>query len=286
MVKTGHTEIRPIGYGSGVRPGVPVEVMDYRGLTERMGAAFLARPDRPSFSSFVLVHRETGQPPGRHTVDFQQVALEPCRLLRVQPFQVQSWDLESAVSATLIISPAAEDRSQRWGLADSLPYRDLGAASFKAASALVDALRHEQDRFDGSDAAVRLMVALFRSLDAIFDRASSGAASAPVPEAYAAFRQALEADLGSARTVGSYARQLGYSERTLSRACLQVTGMTAKGVVTARRVLEARRLLAHTTLPAAVIGARLGFSEATNFHKFFSRHTGQLPSAFRAANRP
>jgi AraC-like DNA-binding protein len=41
------------------------------------------------------------------------------------------------------------------------------------------------------------------------------------------------------------------------------------------------RLLAHTDLPAAGIAAALGFSEATNFGKFFTREAGLSPGAFR-----
>nr|WP_296377757.1 MULTISPECIES: helix-turn-helix domain-containing protein [unclassified Pseudonocardia] len=47
--------------------------------------------------------------------------------------------------------------------------------------------------------------------------------------------------------------------------------------------MEAKRLLAHTDLPVAAVGRRLGFTEPTNFGKFFARLTGQTPGAFRDA---
>jgi AraC-like DNA-binding protein len=56
-------------------------------------------------------------------------------------------------------------------------------------------------------------------------------------------------------------------------------------VITDRLVLEAKRLLAHTLLPVAVIGDQLGFAEATNFVKFFRREAGSTPGAFRAKQR-
>jgi AraC-like DNA-binding protein len=61
-----------------------------------------------------------------------------------------------------------------------------------------------------------------------------------------------------------------------------VTGRSAKQYVDARVTLEAKRLLAHTTLPVAVVGRRLGFAEATNFGKFFRREAGVTPGSFRA----
>jgi AraC-like DNA-binding protein len=45
--------------------------------------------------------------------------------------------------------------------------------------------------------------------------------------------------------------------------------------------VEAKRLLAHTALPTAVIADRIGFDEATNFIKFFRREVGCSPGEVR-----
>jgi AraC-like DNA-binding protein len=81
-----------------------------------------------------------------------------------------------------------------------------------------------------------------------------------------------------------YAQRLGYSESTLSRACVAVAGRTAKEEIDARIALEAKRLLVHSPAPAANIGHQLGFSEPTNFLKFFRRTVGSTPLEFRQAH--
>jgi len=86
------------------------------------------------------------------------------------------------------------------------------------------------------------------------------------------------------RRVEDYADRLGCSVRTLTRACLAVTGRSAKQVVDERVALQASRLLAATDEPIAWIGRRLGFSEPTNFGRFFTREAGVSPGAFRAAS--
>ncbi|GAA2278875.1 MULTISPECIES: helix-turn-helix domain-containing protein [Kitasatospora] len=72
-------------------------------------------------------------------------------------------------------------------------------------------------------------------------------------------------------------------------------GITPAGVVTpsptrrpsvaatsARRAgLQTQRLLAHTDLPVAAIGRTLGFTEATDFGKLFTREVGCAPGDFR-----
>ncbi|TDB75577.1 helix-turn-helix transcriptional regulator [Micromonospora sp. KC723] len=86
------------------------------------------------------------------------------------------------------------------------------------------------------------------------------------------------------RRVEDYAAQLGCSVRTLTRACLAVTGRSAKQLVDERVALQASRLLAATDEPVARIGRRLGFPEPTNFGRFFTREVGMSPGAFRAAH--
>ena len=95
------------------------------------------------------------------------------------------------------------------------------------------------------------------------------------------FRKMLDVDFTGQHQVQHYASALGMSEKTLSRLCMTATGASAKVVINQRLTLEAKRLLAHTTLAVQVIGRDLGFEEATNFVKFFRKETGMTPLAFR-----
>ena len=104
-------------------------------------------------------------------------------------------------------------------------------------------------------------------------------------EAYLRFRDAVERDFRHSRCLDDYARALGYSSRTLSRATLADAGVNAKEFIDRRVVLEAKRLLAHSQWPAARIATELGFSSATNFSKYFHKHTGAAPIAFRSTTR-
>jgi AraC-like DNA-binding protein len=95
------------------------------------------------------------------------------------------------------------------------------------------------------------------------------------------FRRRLEEGYPHSRRVEDYAAELGCSVRTLTRACLAITGRTAKQVVDDRVALQARRLLAATDLSVAEVGRSLGFGEPTNFGRFFHRETGLSPGHFR-----
>jgi AraC-like DNA-binding protein len=104
-------------------------------------------------------------------------------------------------------------------------------------------------------------------------------------ELFTRFRAAIDERFALTRQVEDYAKLLGCSVRTLTRASLAATGRTAKQLVDDRVALEAKRLLAESDLPAAEIATRLGFSEPTNFGRFFARMVGCSPLAFRAASR-
>ncbi|WP_063746691.1 helix-turn-helix domain-containing protein [Catenuloplanes japonicus] len=103
------------------------------------------------------------------------------------------------------------------------------------------------------------------------------------PDTFHAFTVAVEQRYAVTRRVEEYAREVGCSVRTLTRACLAATGRSAKQVIDDRVALQASRLLACTDTPIAEIGRALGFPEPTNFGRFFHRETGHSPGAFRSA---
>jgi AraC-like DNA-binding protein len=112
-----------------------------------------------------------------------------------------------------------------------------------------------------------------------------GSGAAEGNRVFRAFQREVERAFAVTRDVQDYAARLGYAPRTLTRACLAATGTTAKQFLDGRVTLEAKRLLVHTDLPVAAIGRATGFSEPTNFGKFFAREAGMTPGAFRAAGR-
>lgn len=93
------------------------------------------------------------------------------------------------------------------------------------------------------------------------------------------FQDGVEAHFREHHDAGYYARALGCSPRTLSRAVQRATGRTAKEYIVDRVVLEAERLLAHERLTAAGCAGTLGFPDTSNFSVFFRNATGMPPGA-------
>lgn len=95
------------------------------------------------------------------------------------------------------------------------------------------------------------------------------------------FKTLVEQHFTEWNQVDDYARWLGCTPKSLTRATSAAVGMSAKAYISTRINLEAKRLLAHTDLPVGVIASKLGFEEATHFIKFFKREVGSTPTEFR-----
>ena len=269
-----------VGFSSPVSPGVSVEVVDYSELLKRMGAEHLASAQRPSFGILMFVAAGTGT----HTVDFGQISLVGGRMLFIRPGQVHQWHKNDGLTGSVVIARAELCRVDSWFPGDPA-HVDLDNVSAESALDLLAVLLREQDRFSAEPTSLRLVGHVFSALVDLFEGQASIAEESDLPDAYVAYRRAIEDGLGKSRDARWYIRDLGYSERTVTRACQQVVGLSAKGVLDERVMLEAKRLLAHTDNPVGSIGHRLGFAEASNFNKFFSRHGSVLPSQFRAGLR-
>src|SRR5439155_19632937 len=95
------------------------------------------------------------------------------------------------------------------------------------------------------------------------------------------FRRAVEEGVAQTRSVEAYAETIGCSANSLRRACMIACGCSPKALIEQRLILEAKRLLAHTSLTVEAIATEVGFSEPTNFVKFFRLHGGMRPLDFR-----
>ncbi len=78
-----------------------------------------------------------------------------------------------------------------------------------------------------------------------------------------------------------YADELGLSAERLNRLVRAETGMSAQQLVHERLVREACRLLMYVQAPVSQLAFDLGFNDPAYFSRFFRRHTGLAPAAYR-----
>jgi len=216
----------------------------------------------------------------RHEVDFTAVRMGPGWAAHGAPGQVQRFFVGPQSRGVLVaVRPDF--------LPSAHPLARAGAARLRIAPG-AERWVDELVRLYGetplpAEALTHLLLALLARLEPDADRAPE--ASDGARALHRAFVGLVDAHFAAQREVAWYARRLGYVERTIARACHEVEGAGPKAVIDRRVALEAKRLLAYTTLTVSQIGARLGFSEVTNFVKFFRRSAGTTPLAFRVTAR-
>ncbi|MGC4876097.1 helix-turn-helix transcriptional regulator [Micromonospora sp. DT43] len=241
----------------------------------------------PGWRRPVLVEREllilTTRGHGDAELDFHMLPCRPGTLLRVRAGQVlrcagPQFDA-TVVGWTagaldgLAVDP---DAPQTWR---QLAGEDEDAVINEVSQLAVDCQRHSAGPAGRALLRHQLAVLLLR----LALPGAAGSGHRPEVETFQRFCREVEHRYQVTRRVEDYAAALGCSVRTLTRACLAETGRSAKQVIDERVALQAARLLAASDHPIAQIGRELGFSEPTNFGRFFTREIGVSPGAFRAA---
>lgn len=287
MVDFASLPIPVVPYRPVCRPGLGIALVSLSQLLGFTPKRFLATPHRLEFHQIMLVREGRGT----YCVDSAPVECRAGTLLWTRPNQVVRSLPEASMEADIIMFTQAfplqmgahvgmlDDvlRPSHWQLHDS------ELAAFQRVLAL---LREEFERPDkglGEDLLKHLLAVVLLHIHQMCRERHSE--PSPVTgdngELFLRFRRELDRSYHATRLVEDYAAALSCSTRALARACREVAGTSTKNVIDARVALEARRLLAHTDLPIGAIARQLGFSEVTNFGKFFIRRVNTTPGAFR-----
>ena len=292
------TTIEQVRFRNPRFPVLAVEAMTLSELRARVPGRHLRHSSRPQFHQLVLL--SAGRTP--HYVDFVRYDLAPGRVLHVRPGQVQQLVLQSRAEGTVVlfapefvpreavpgvplhVSQSMADAAVPAGLL-ALPAGARGAVGRGFAAVL-----EEYGRTDGTPLAAAVLRHQVAALLLMLARSSAQHAQGEAPgsaaaRVYTRFAGELERSFAASRSVLWYARKLGYSDKTLLRACQAMAGVPPKELIDRRVALEAKRLLAHTQDSVGNIAAEVGFSETTNFVKFFRRREGLAPSEFRGRQR-
>ncbi len=81
--------------------------------------------------------------------------------------------------------------------------------------------------------------------------------------------------------VKDYAKMLYKSPKTLSNLFLKYGNKTPLQYINDRIILEAKRLLLYSDKSNLEIAMELGYNDSSHFSKFFKKHEGQSPNAFK-----
>lgn len=274
-------KLREAVFDSAIHDGIPVEAIDYGELLNRMARTGWDQPFRARFHIVLIVW----EGPASILVDSALIDLADRQSILIQPGQVVRLCPEARPTKAVALLVSERLATDSLWTDHAVVTVEADRRHMDIVEALVDLLSRSQRRYAGDGRSFDLVVHLVHALLSAIRFGPPGPHTTALPPAYVAFRDAVERGFTHSRDARFFMADLGYSERTIDRACEQARGRSAKGVLDDRIMLEARRLLAHTELTLAEVATSLGFAAASNFNKFFFRGEGELPSAYRRAWR-
>lgn len=288
-MKRGECDVVELAFESRVRPELSFEFMRFSQLRSRVLSHPIDGLTRPRFHFVVLC--TAGRT--RHRIDFERHELKVNDVAFVAPGRVQAFDPTRGLEMALVLfAPEFLQLSADPHLVDPLrgarvlspfwkrPVLRVPKGVRSDVFGLLEQLEREYARpADAMQTAV--LSSLLRALLLNLERLASNESAESAPPELLAFRDALEREHASSRSVEHYARLAKVTPRTLNRLTFRYLGVNAKRLIDERVVLELKRLLAYSNLSVKELSGRFGFEEPTNFVKFFKLHVGETPHRFR-----
>ena len=234
---------------------------------------------------------------GEVTLEGQVQALAPAAAISLPPMSVHGFRFAPETRGWVVTLPVATLEAQladaaglRAALSRSALIRPAVDGSGESPAWIFDALAGEYAGAGlGRAKALASLAALLatwfaRALarEAAREAARDGSVPRAGAELLARFQALVEREYRTAKPLTNYAAALGVTPTHLSRVSRALTGVSASQLILERRLLEARRALAYTSMQVAEIAYMLGYSDPAYFARVFAQAAGESPSAFRS----
>lgn len=267
------------------------EEFNIRSMDTAMGAKDMVQPLHRHDHYFLLV-LEQGK--GSHACDFRSHELTPRTIYCMRPRQVHRLELKVGANGYFIqFKPeflATGDPSVQHVL------RRAGRMEvFQADPDHFTALLHLLDRIarecaSGKEGHVPIVRAYFNAFLAELVLGAGASTAADEKSSYTRDRleellELIEAHVHSTKEVSAYAELMHLSTYQLNAIAKAGRGRTCSELITDQLLLEAKRYLLATTDQVNQVADRLGYDDPSYFIRFFRKHTGLTPEAFRQRSR-
>lgn len=233
---------------------------------------------------------------GTFTLDDLSIPLSPGTVVITCPYQVRMWHVAQPVKGFSFFfeadflnayfrDPVFIHRFAFFDYTRPSPALDLGPST--ALDKCVDVLHDVEAeiralRGDSSHILRALLYYLIGLLDRVY-RQQHHVSPQELPTLVYRFKKLIDRHIRSWHTVKSYTHALQVSANHLTKLTKTHLLATPAEMITQRLVLEAKRDLQFSDQTVSEIAFDLGFSDPSNFNRFFKRHTGQSPRTYRLA---
>jgi AraC-like DNA-binding protein len=228
---------------------------------------------------------------GSHEIDFTSYEVANHSIFFLRPGQVHTLLLKAGSTGFLIqfeeefYYPPDKTSMQRLKKASTRNFYKLDAHAFeKPASIMAHMLREYTERLDGYldviKAGLDILVIGLQRETATSDNLADNT-SQYTQERYDEFLELLDYNITNHKQVAFYTGLMNLSSYQLNEITKSSVGKTASEIINEHIVLEAKRYLLATPNQVKEIADHLGYEDISYFIRFFRKHAGFSPEAFR-----
>ncbi|WP_375748459.1 helix-turn-helix transcriptional regulator [Vibrio sp. HN007] len=267
------------------------EIVDLEELAKR-ASSLQHSPESPHrVSFFAVIYIQKGA--GTHTIDFVDHTFEKDTILFIQREQVHSYDFsQHPKGSVLLFTQAFLDQVHANMRLPSYTPTHLDfqyQPAIKLNEDLALSVQHLIEEMLKETARKHcdplILMYLFSSLSLMLHRerpeSRQDKMSKEQNQRFARFFTLLQENYSSIRDANWYANQVHTTYKTLNQVCKLATNLTAKQLIDSYTILEIKRRLVLKDNTIQHLAYELGFEDASNFVKYFKKHTGHTPTQFQ-----
>ena len=228
---------------------------------------------------------------GHHEIDFTPYKIVDNTVFILRPGQVHRLELKAGCSGYLVefntefYHPTDKSSSHRLRKASNKNYCLPEPSRFNKLQAILTSIfREYTDREEGFQYLIKA------SLDIFFiemvrqspnPKEHARGYNTYTQERFEDFLALLDQHIAIQKQVSHYTAMMNLSPYQLNEITKTSIGKTASELINEHIILEAKRYLLATTSQIKDIADQLGYEDPSYFIRFFRKHTGYSPEAFR-----
>lgn len=232
---------------------------------------------------------------GKHVIDFNPYHVKDNSIFIMRPGQVHQLELKSGSAGYLM-----EFNNEFYQLNDRGTHQVLKRAAstnlcvlksvpFENLRDILERIFNEyRDSKEGYHEVIRAHLDIF-FIEFVRHRqqvkSPTGKGSPYEQERLEDFLHLVETNISSKKKITEYADMLNLSAYQLSAITKSVLGKTPSDLINEHIVLEAKRYLLAASDQVNQIAWHLGYEDTSYFIRFFKKHTGLSPDAFRTNSK-
>ena len=228
---------------------------------------------------------------GHHEIDFTPYKIVDNAVFILRPGQVHRLELKAGCSGYLVefntefYHPTGKASSQRLRKASNKNYCLQDPSRFNKLQAILTSIfREYTDREEGFQDVIKANLDIFFIGLIRQSPTPKGHTTVDNPytqERFEEFLALLEKHIATQKQVSHYTAMMNLSPYQLNEITKTSIGKTASELINEHIILEAKRYLLATTNQIKDIADQLGYEDPSYFIRFFRKHTGYSPEAFR-----